>query len=136
MTAKKISATTVAKHEFANYRDKGLQFFCAMQLCFQDQWWDSVFLNGVHAAISLADAVAVFRLGKRSTAQSHRDAMELFAQAVGDNPEGERHAKRLGEILNWKHEVEYEPRRLTAAEAQRFVQSVQRFVEWVKQQLP
>lgn len=136
MVAKKINTATVSKNEYIGYRDKGLQFFDAMQLCVQDHWWDSVFLNGVHSVISLSDAITLFRLGKRSTAQSHRDAMELLAQAIGGQSDGQKYAHRLGELLNWKHEVEYEPRRFTASEAQRFVQSVTRFVQWAKKQLP
>lgn len=135
MAAKKLSTTDVPKHAYADFHGKGMQFFTVMQLCFQDKEWDAVFLNGVHAAISLTDAITVYRIGKRSASQSHQDAATLLRQAV-PNTDGQKNAVRLAEILNWKHEVEYEPRRFTQPEASGFTKAVERFSEWAQKQLP
>lgn len=134
--AKLIETVSVPNREFISYRDKGLQFFNTMKTCLQDSQWDSVFLNGVHASISVTDALTVFRLGKRSKGKSHQDATVLLGQVLAQEEDGKRNAARLSAILNWKNEAEYESRRFTEQEAHRFAQSVERFIEWIKKQLP
>lgn len=129
---KKINTADVSRGEYRDYRSKGLQFFNVMKICLQDREWDAVLLNGVHAAISLSDAITTFKLGKRSTAKSHRDAVILLSQAVAQSVEGGRNADRLGEILNCKHSAEYESRRSTEREARDFAKLVERFAEWAQ----
>jgi HEPN domain-containing protein len=136
MTAKQISFVDVPKAEYRNFRDKGLQFFSVMKSCLQDGDWDAVLLNGVHAAISLSDAMTVFVLGRRSSGKSHLDASGLLSQAVSQESEGRRNADRLAQILNWKHDAEYEPKRASEREAYDFAKIVERFVEWVRTKLP
>jgi len=136
MAAKKLSTVEVPKNEYKNYLEKGLQFFAVMKSCLQDGDWDAVVLNGVHASISLSDALTVFILGKRSSSQFHLDASGLFSQAMEQEPEGRRNADRLAQILNWKHGAEYEPTRATEREAHDFAKITERFVEWVRVKLP
>jgi len=136
MAARKINTVDVPKTDYRNFRDKGLQFFQVMKSCLQDGDWDAVLLNGVHAAITLSDAVTAFSLGKRSSSKSHLDASSLLGQAVSQDEEGRRNADRLAQILNWKHDAEYEPKRATEAEAYDFAKIVERFVDWVRGELP
>ena len=136
MAAKKRDTVDIPKSEYKNYREKGLEFFNVMKSCLQDEDWDAVVLNGVHASISLSDALTVFRLGKRSSSQLHLDASGLLSQAVEHDSEGRRNADRLAQILNWKHGAEYEPKRATEREAHDFAKIVERFVEWVRMKLP
>ncbi len=136
MTPKKLSTAEVPKGEFRNYRDKGKQFAAVMRICLQQGDWDAAVLNGVHASICLADAVTVFLIGKRSTGKSHQDAAFLLSQATGQDDEGRRQADRLAQILNWKHDAEYEPTRATETEARDFEKTVTRFVQWAESRLP
>ena len=135
MVAKKLNSVQVPKVEYGNYRDKGLQFFNVMKSCLQDGDWDAVLLNGVHASISLSDAITVFALGQRSSSRSHLDAAGLLGQAVSQDPEGRRNADRLAQILNWKHDAEYEPKRASEREAYDFAKIVERFMEWARSKL-
>lgn len=136
MSPKKINAADVSKSDYRDYRSKGMQFFNVMKICLQDEEWDAVLLNGVHAAISLSDAVTVFKLGKRATGRSHQDATILLNQAVSQDDEGRKNSGRLGEILNYKHVAEYEPRRSTQREAHDFAKLVERFIDWAQKCLP
>lgn len=136
MAPKKINTADVSKGDYRDYRSKGLEFFGVMKICLQDREWDAVLLNGVHAAISLSDAVTVFKLGKRSTGRSHQDAMILLSQAVAQNEEDRKNAGRLGDILNYKHTAEYESRRSTEREAHDFAKLVERFIGWAQKRLP
>lgn len=131
----KIKTTPVSKSDYKLFQEKATQFFNVMNLCLNDREWDAVLLNGVHAAITINDALCVFLLGLKSTSKMHQDAVKLLIQAVPSN-EGKKNANRLAEILNLKHLVEYEPRRFTENEARRFSEQVDRFKSWVENQLP
>lgn len=132
---KSISTTQVSKNEYIDYLEKGRQFFSAMSMCLEDKEWDAVLLNGTHAVISTNDALCVYKLGKRSSSKIHQDAMTLLEKAC-PGEEGKKNSRRLSEILNLKHQVEYEPKRFTEKEARDFVVKVERFVSWAKSQLP
>lgn len=136
MAPRKINTVDVPKPEYKNYREKGTQFFNVMKTCLQDRDWDAVLLNGVHASISLSDALTVFYLGKRSSGQSHQDAAILLSQAMDQNEEGRRYSDRLAQILNWKHAAEYESKRASEREAHDFAKIVERFIEWARKKLP
>lgn len=133
--AKQIPTRPVAKSEYKNYRDKGVQFFHVMQICLEDGEWDAALLNGVHACISFNDAITTWHLGKTSSGKSHQDSIHLLSQAIS-SADGKRNSTRLAEIINFKNLVEYEPRRFTETDARNFEKKVERFVEWVRTQLP
>lgn len=133
--AKHINTTLVPISRFTEYRDKGRQFLRVMRMCQQDQEWDAAMVNGVHAAISMNDALCVFRLGKRSNGPSHQDAVRLLQQ-TSSTDKIQKNAQRLSDILNWKQVAEYTPRRISRSEAGKFAQQVERFFEWAESQLP
>jgi|GEM_PF-1272323 len=134
--AKQINTTEVFKIEYRDYRDKSIQLFGVMKTCLQDEAWDAVLINGVHAARNMADAITVFLLGKRSISKFHYDSALLLNQAVSTNPEGRRNADRLAQIMNYKHTAEYESQRSTEREANDFAKIVERFIDWGRKQLP
>lgn len=133
--ATKVNTTTVPKSEYKSFQEKANQFFNVMNMCLNDHEWDAVLLNGLHAAMSINDALCVFRLGLRSISKMHQDAVRLLIQAVSTE-DGKKNAHRLAEILNLKHTVEYEPRRFTENEARQFATKVDRFKNWVEAQMP
>lgn len=128
---KQVPTKNVQKSEYKDYQAKGKQFFDVMLVCLQDEEWDAVLLNGVHACISFNDAVTTLYLGKRSSSKAHQDCANLLLQALS-SPEAKKNAARLIEILNLKNLVEYEPRRFTQAAAHDFAKKVERFVDWVQ----
>ena len=136
MAPKKIPAVNVEKGQHIDYQRKALQFFNVMKICLQDGEWDAVLLNGIHASISMNDALTIFRLGKRSSGKSHQEATILLSQVVAGQEEGKKNVTRLSQILDAKNAVEYESRRFSEREARYFAQQVERFVEWVEKQLP
>lgn len=133
--AKQIKTTEVPKRNYRDYWEKAQQMLRVMRFCLEDNQWDAVLFNGVHACICASDALAVFCLGKRSTAQSHQDAILLLKQAARNADSG-KYGARFSEILNLKHLVEYEPRRFDAAEGSDFAKKVERFINWIQTQLP
>ncbi len=132
----KISTTRVSRNNYKDYLDKADEFYFTMQICFQDKEWDSVLLLGVHAAISLNDAITVFHGGMRSTSKEHRDAAILLSQLLSDKEGVEGNISRLIDIISEKNKIEYEPKRFQEKEAIGFVKQVERFFVWAKKQIP
>ncbi|MDP2600328.1 MAG: hypothetical protein Q8P84_06305 [Deltaproteobacteria bacterium] len=128
---KQVPTKNVQKSEYKDYQSKGKQFFDVMLVCLQDEEWDAVLLNGIHACISFNDAITTLYLGKRSAGKSHQDCAHLLLQALA-SPEAKRNADRLIEIINLKNLVEYEPRRFTQTAAHDFSKKVERFVHWAQ----
>lgn len=136
MAPKKIAAVNVERGQHVDYLKKALQFFNVMKMCLQDGEWDAVLLNGIHASISINDALTIFRLGKRSSGKSHQEATILLSQVVAGQEEGKKNVSRLSQILDAKNAVEYESRCFSEKEARHLAQQVERFVEWAQRQLP
>lgn len=136
MVAKKIKTTSVSKENYSNYLGKAKQFYSTMMMSLADREWDTVLLLGVHAAISITDALLVFHVGKRSISKAHQDAVSLLIQSFPNKDGIRQNANRLSQILNEKHKIEYEPRRFTEKEAYHFAKSVERYLNWSLEQLP
>ncbi|MBF0103786.1 MAG: hypothetical protein HQM16_00535 [Deltaproteobacteria bacterium] len=131
----KVNTVAVIKNEYKSYKKKADQFFAVMNMCLEDREWDAVFLNGLHAVISISDALCVFQLGQRSTGRSHTDASKLLQQAY-PTAEGKKRAGQFFEMINIKNEVEYTPRLFQEGEARTFSLKVSRFIEWAVKKLP
>lgn len=135
MVAQKIRTTHLPRHNYSDFKKKAEEFFNVMFLCMEDGQWDAAVLNGVHAAISMTDAVLVNKKEIKSTSQRHEDVVDLLKQEftakelVGQN-------NRLSRILNFKNLVSYQPIILGEAEARDFAKNVERYFEWAKKLLP
>jgi hypothetical protein len=136
MAATQIKTAPETKAAHSNFMGKAQQFYGSMLLCYQDQEWDSVFLLGVHAAISAADSLCVFKVQKRSIGSSHQDAVKLLMECFSQDAESKKNTGRLAQIINQKHLAEYEARRFTQKEAAEFIKQVERFMTWAKGKLP
>src|SRR3989338_9739764 len=130
-----VKTTMVPKSDYKSFQEKANQFFNVMNMCLNDREWDAVLLNGVHSAITINDALCVFRLGLRSTSKMHQDSVRLLIQA-DPTSDGKKNATRLADILNQKHEIEYEPRRFKESEARQFAEKVARFKNWAEKHIP
>lgn len=131
-----IKMASVPKHLFANYLKKAEQFRGVMEFCFQDREWDAVLLNGLHACISITDAVLVFQAGVRSISPNHQDAVRLLDQYLEKDPDIDKQASRLSQIIDEKNKVSYEAKLYNEKEAKKFYDQVNRFFEWALTKLP
>jgi hypothetical protein len=98
--------------------------------------WDAAVANAVHSGISMADAVAVFYLGKRSAPQEHEESVALLLQLGIDRREVERAASHLTELLKVKNRAEYEERLLGQRDSEQAMKHLGRFKAWVGGKLP
>lgn len=84
----------------------------------------------------MADAVAVFYLGKRAAAEGHEESVKLLEELDIDRREIERAVSHLSELLKLKNRAEYEERLLSQADSERAMKHLGRFVEWARGKLP
>lgn len=136
MAAKEIQTTAIPRKEYVEYLGKAKEFGTTMTMALQDKEWDTVLLLGVHASLSVTDALLVFHVGKRSSSKAHQDAVPLLIQSLSRQEGIHQNANRLSQILNEKHKVEYEPKRFTEREAFDFAKKVERYLDWARAQLP
>ena len=84
----------------------------------------------------MADALAVFYLGKRSAAQEHEESVALLFQLGIDRREVERSASHLTKLLQVKNRAEYEERLLAPKDADQAARHLSRFRTWARSKLP
>lgn len=70
--------------------------------------------NAIHAGINAADAICGTRLGERSSAESHLDAVALLRSVPLDGVGAANHLSRL---LQKKHKAEYDPHPISSRDA-------------------
>lgn len=133
---KTIKQTAVPKHLYVNYLKKARQFLSTMEFCFQDNEWDAVLLNGLHACISITDAILVFQSGIRSISPNHQDSVRLLDQCLGQDPATSKQTTRLSQIIDEKNKVSYEPKLYNEKEAKKFRDQVTRYFDWATTKLP
>lgn len=100
-----------------------------MRFARDQEYTSAVGLNAIHAIISAADAVTVYRLGVRSAGEDHRHAIDLLT-GVGDIPNLNSALRHHRKALALKNTVAYEDRELTAREARDLAEHAERFCDW------
>ncbi len=127
----------VDKAKYRNYLRKSEEFErSAMQAAGREDW-DASVANAIHSGISMADALAVFYLGKRSAAQEHEESVALLLLQLGiDRKEVGRAASHLGSLLRVKNRAEYEERLLGRRDSEQALKHLGRFKEWARAKLP
>jgi len=84
----------------------------------------------------MADALAVFYLGKRSVAQAHEESVALLYQLGMDRKEIERAESHLTKLLKVKNLAEYEERLLGQRDSGQAMKHLERFKAWAQGKLP
>lgn len=84
----------------------------------------------------MADAVAVFYLGKRSGSQIHEESVSLLDQLDIGRKEVERATSHLTELLKVKNVAEYEERLLARRDSEQSMKHLGRFKTWARGKLP
>lgn len=124
----------VERSRYRLFWDRAEEFREAMRTAAERERWSAAALNAIHAIISAADAVLVYRRGVRSAGQDHLDAAELLAQeSVPDAAKAVGHFRRA---LAKKNLAAYEDRELSPRESKELVEHAERFFEWASRVLP
>lgn len=131
---KQIPVKNVNPREYKDYWKKAHDFLKTMGDAYLKQNWNSTGLEGIHAAISAADALLIFLKNQKSSSKRHLDAAELVG---GLSVEGaQQAANHLVKILATKSLVEYSGDDYLPEDAEEVVKHVERFFNWVRGILP
>lgn len=134
MTARHIKALPVRKGDWVVYWQRASELLRSMQYNMERERWNAAVIDAVHCAISSNDSYTVAKLGMRSAAESHNDAIVLLREAA-DNADIENQLTRLGRLLGIKSHVEYGPSVVRPDEAERVAKDTERFYRWVETEL-
>ncbi len=132
----KFRTRDVAKSLYTNYLKRAEECFHAAKNSFAIQEWNAATINAIHSCIAACDAICVYFLGKRHAGETHNDAVNLFKTIKAGDEELNTNANRIIRILRIKNMAEYEERLVYRSEAEKVLKDCERFIEYVKKQLP
>jgi len=134
--ARHYKTRSTERSEYTIYLKKAKEFYQTMYQAEKAENWNAVGLNGVHATISLIDAILVRHSGVRSSEEDHMVVVDLLTSSIGnkikDIVQKSQTAKR---IIAKKNTVAYENRDFIKSEALDMIKQVQRFYQWAIKQI-
>lgn len=118
---------TFAPEKVRVYREKSQRFAAAARAAAEAGQWDPAVSAAVHAVINGLDALSSARLGRRSSSDSHGDAVDLLDDMKSD-PAAVRAeiAKHFRALVTVKHLAEYEARLCEANDCHQAIKHMER----------
>lgn len=133
--AHKLKTRDVQKSLYGNYLKRADECLHAARHSFNNQEWNAATINAIHCSIAACDAICVYFLGKRYAGDSHNETVTLF-KTIKQNETISINVNRILRILRIKNMAEYEERLVYKSEAEKVLKDCERFVEFVKNELP
>lgn len=134
MTAK-FTTRDVQKSLYVNFLKRAEECLHAARNSFSIQEWNATAINAIHSCIAACDAMCVYFLGKRHAGDDHEEAANLF-MTIKDSEAAKTNTNRLLRILSVKNMAEYEERLVHRSEAEKILKDCERFLEFIKKELP
>jgi len=131
----KFRTREVAKSFYTNYLKRAEECLHAAKNSFNNQEWNAAAINAIHSCIAACDAMCVYFLGKRHAGENHNDVVALF-KIIKSSKEINTNANRIARVLRIKNMAEYEERLVYISEAEKVLKDCERFLEYVKKELP
>ncbi|MBU0591713.1 HEPN domain-containing protein [Candidatus Micrarchaeota archaeon] len=123
----------VSRERYLIFKKKADEYYAGMEKEYGNGRYNNCVTMGVHCTISYVDAFTVYKLGTKSSAQNHAQAINLLKDAKAlDEKEKARVCNLLSQIIEMKTPAEYEDRKISKAEAQKtkhLCESIQKFFE-------
>jgi HEPN domain-containing protein len=132
----KIRTQDVARNLHVNYLRKSKECFRAAKESFSKGDWNAASICAIHSCIAASDAVCIYFLGKRHSGQNHADAVALLGTIKSGDEEAKNSANRLRKILATKNIAGYEERLMHRSDAEKVIKDAERFLGYVRSQLP
>ena len=130
--AKPFKTRQIGKSDYQIYLKKAKEFYSTMYQAEKAQNWNAVGLNGVHCVISLMDALLVKYSGLRSADDDHSKVVDLLTSSLANRiKDVNQKAQTAKRVIAKKNIVAYENRNFFQKEAQDMIKQVQRFYDWV-----
>ena len=112
----------VSKEKFKGFQKKAEEEYEGMRSEFEQGRHNTAVILAVHCAISWADAFTVCKLGKKSSSQSHGEAIVLLKEAkASDEKTKVQVCRDFLKLIQLKTPAEYEDGILSKADAKKAV---------------
>ncbi len=120
----------IKREDTKNFLLKAEEFLSIANNAFNSNKFNAAAFNAIQAIINTNDALTVFTLGRRASTD-HREAMSLHVEVIRKINVSSFRAI-LKEALNSRSEVGYSGKIVKKDEAEKFIRSAARFIEWVR----
>ena len=132
MTRQKI----VPRQFYTNYVKKAEQFYGDMEDSFQKQRWDACVSHAVHTVISIVDAIAVQKLGKRSSSGNHIETI-LFLDEVKTTDENKKSNLKndIMDLIDLKTPAEYEEKLMSKGDAEKAMHKCKKVYSFILEEI-
>lgn len=108
----------------------GREFFKAADMARHHEYWNAAGLLYVHGAIALADAVAIWREGVKSTSENHMDAVALLGEVTAAIKDRDEALGHLQKIILEKSRVAYTGQSFRSSDVDSIGKHAERFSAW------
>ncbi len=126
----------VSRERYKVFMSRAEQFREAMNFSMSNGDFDACVSNAVHCGISASDALTVLKLGKKSAAQNHIEAVILLKEVqTSDDSEKAKVCDRLQELINLKTPAEYDDRAMSKSEAEKAQRLCNKVFDFVKKEM-
>ncbi|MBI4015621.1 MAG: HEPN domain-containing protein [Candidatus Aenigmarchaeota archaeon] len=95
--------------------------------------WDAAVINSIHASISAADAICVFKKGIRNAGETHTDSIALLISIEPQNEDIKKAARHLSSLLSVKTSAEYGERLAVQKDAEAAVKHAERLLSFAEE---
>ncbi len=110
----------VSREKYKGFKEKAEQYYQGMKNEFDEGRPNNSVTMAVHCAISWTDAFTVYKLGKKSSSQSHGEAIGLLKEAKSsDESKKAQICKDLFQLIEMKTTAEYEDGILSKSDAKK-----------------
>jgi uncharacterized protein (UPF0332 family) len=125
VTKRPIRRRPVSRSDVREFVGKAEEWLDTATEAFEHERFTAATGTSIHAGINAADAICGARLGERSAAETHNDAIAMLASipAVGQDA-----ANLLSRLLQKKHKAEYDPQPISAGDARSALGQAERLV--------
>ena len=125
----------VSRERYKGFKEKAEQYYAGMVVEYDAGRPNNCVTLAVHCAISWVDTFTVYKLGKKSSAQSHIEAITLLKEAKAlDEKEKQTIAVSLYELIEMKTPAEYEDGILGKKDAQRAMHLCKKIRDFFKKE--
>ena len=110
----------MSRERYKGFKEKAEQYYQGMKNEFEEGRPNNSVTMAVHCAISWTDAFTVYKLGKKSSSQSHGEAVGLLKDAKSsDESRKAQICKDLLRLIELKTPAEYEEGILSRSDAKK-----------------
>lgn len=128
---------SVLKDSYTVFLEKSEEFLDAARYSLSKGNVNAAAGCAAHSAISALDALTSFYLQRKHAGERHEDAAHLLKEKGIAELEGrEKATNQFRSVVKSKGLAEYEQREIFKGEAEESVKVAERFLNWVKKNLP